>query len=105
MKFEREHYIEKLISSKHNHLIKIVTGLRRVGKSYLLLNLYKQHLLDSGVDTSHIIEVMLDSFVVKRSRLLQQKRPYCYSSDAAKLMFFGSHMLRDFSSCWTKGNG
>jgi AAA+ ATPase superfamily predicted ATPase len=52
MKFEREHYIEKLLSSKHNHLIKIVTGLRRVGKSYLLLNLYKQHLLDNGVDAS-----------------------------------------------------
>ena len=62
MKFDREHYIEKLISSKHNHLIKIVTGLRRVGKSYLLLNLYKQHLLDNGVDTNHIIEIKLDSF-------------------------------------------
>ena len=40
MEFKREHYIKKLISSKHNHLIKIVTGLRRVGKSYLLFNLY-----------------------------------------------------------------
>ena len=73
MKFEREHYIEKLISSKHNHLIKIVTGLRRVGKSYLLLNLYKQHLLDSGVDTSHIIEIMLDSFVVKSEQTVTAK--------------------------------
>lgn len=73
MKFKREHYIEKLISSKHNHLIKIVTGLRRVGKSYLLLNLYKQHLLDSGVDTSHIIEVMLDSFVVKTEQTVTAK--------------------------------
>ena len=68
MKFEREHYIEKLISSKHNHLIKIVTGLRRVGKSYLLLNLYKQHLLDNGVDTSHIIEIKLDSFTHRKYR-------------------------------------
>ena len=68
MKFEREHYIEKLISSKHNHLIKIVTGLRRVGKSYLLLNLYKQHLLDNGADTSHIIEIKLDSFVHRKYR-------------------------------------
>ena len=47
MKFEREHYIRKLISSKHNHLIKIITGLRRVGKSYLSFNFYKQHLLDN----------------------------------------------------------
>ena len=68
MKFEREHYIEKLISSKHNHLIKIVTGLRRVGKSYLLLNLYKQHLLDNDVDASHIIEIKLDSFAHRKYR-------------------------------------
>ena len=68
MKFEREHYIKKLISSKHNHLIKIVTGLRRVGKSYLLFNLYKQHLLDNCVDTSHIIEIQLDSFAHRKYR-------------------------------------
>ena len=68
MKFEREYYIEKLISSKHNHLIKIVTGLRRVGKSYLLLNLYKQHLLDNDVDTNHIIEIKLDSFAHRKYR-------------------------------------
>ena len=64
----REHYVKKLISSKHNHLIKIVTGLRLVGKSYLLFNLYKQHLLDNGVDTSHIIEIQLDSFAHRKYR-------------------------------------
>ena len=39
MIFKREQYIEKLINNKHNHLVKIVTGLRRVGKSFLLFNL------------------------------------------------------------------
>lgn len=68
MKFKREYYIEKLISSKHNHLIKIVIGLRRVGKSYLLFNLYKQHLLDNGVDTNHVIEIQLDSFAHRKYR-------------------------------------
>ena len=68
MKFEREHYIKKLIGSKHNHLVKIVTGLRRVGKSYLLFNLYKQHLLDNGVDAGHIIELQLDSFAHRKYR-------------------------------------
>ena len=68
MRFEREHYINKLISSKHNHLIKIVTGLRRVGKSYLLFNLYKQHLLTNGVDVNHIIELQLDSFAHRKYR-------------------------------------
>lgn len=68
MEFKRVHYIKKLISSKHNHLIKIVTGLRRVGKSYLLFNLYKQHLLDNGVDAGHIIELQLDSFAHRKYR-------------------------------------
>ena len=68
MRFKREHYINRLISSKHNHLIKIVTGLRRVGKSYLLFNLYKQHLLDNGVDDKHIIELQLDSFAHRKYR-------------------------------------
>lgn len=68
MRFEREQYLEKLISSKHNHLIKIVTGLRRVGKSYLLFNLYKQHLLSDGVAEDHIIEFQLDSFAHRKFR-------------------------------------
>ena len=68
MRFKREHYIKKLISNKHNHLIKIVTGLRRVGKSYLLFNLYKQYLLENDVDASHIIELQLDSFAHRKYR-------------------------------------
>ena len=68
MRFKREHYIKKLISNKHNHLIKIVTGLRRVGKSYLLFNLYKQYLLENDVDASHIIELQLDSFAHQKYR-------------------------------------
>ncbi len=68
MKFERNLYIEKLISNKHNHLIKIVTGLRRVGKSFLLFNLYKQHLIENGVQENQIIEIQLDSFAHKKYR-------------------------------------
>jgi len=58
--FKRSKYLQKLISHKHNHLVKIVTGVRRCGKSYLLFNLFKQHLLDSGVEASHIIEIVFD---------------------------------------------
>ena len=86
MKFEREHYIEKLISSKHNHLIKIVTGLRRVGKSYLLLNLYKQHLLDNGIDSNHIIEIQLDSFAHRKYRKAETSRD---KDDVDKLVTIG----------------
>ena len=60
IEFNRNKYLQKLILHKHNHLVKIVTGVRRCGKSYLLFNLFKQHLLDSGVEASHIIEIVFD---------------------------------------------
>ena len=72
MRFERKQYIDRLVNSRHNHLVKIVTGLRRVGKTYLLFNLYKQHLLDSGVDENRIIEIQLDSFAHRRYRKAEE---------------------------------
>jgi len=68
MKYARSQYIEKLNSYSHNHLIKIVTGLRRVGKSFLLFNLFKQDLIDNGVPKNHIIEFQLDSFAHRKYR-------------------------------------
>ncbi len=62
MEIKRERYFNKLIAKKHNGLIKVVTGIRRCGKSYLLFSLFKKHLLESGVDKSHIIEIAFDSF-------------------------------------------
>ena len=60
IEFKRSKYLQKLVSHKHNRLVKIITGVRRCGKSYLLFNLFKQHLLDSGVEPSHIIEIVFD---------------------------------------------
>lgn len=60
IEFSRGKYLQKLVSHKHNRLVKIVTGVRRCGKSYLLFNMFKQHLLDSGVDAAHIIEIVFD---------------------------------------------
>ena len=57
---KREEYLNKLISKKGNGLIKIITGIRRCGKSYLLFKIFKNHLLNNGVDKDHIIEVVLD---------------------------------------------
>ena len=68
MRFGRENYITKLSNLKHNGLIKIVTGLRRVGKSYLLFDLYRQHLIENGVQENHIIEIQLDSFAYRKYR-------------------------------------
>ena len=64
----RDDYLQQLIDRKHNGLVKIVTGIRRCGKSYLLFTLFKQHLLDSGVPEDHIIEIALDDRANKSLR-------------------------------------
>lgn len=64
----RDCYLNKLISKKHNGLIKVVTGVRRCGKSFLLSNLFKSHLKSEGADDSHIVELAFDSFENKKYR-------------------------------------
>ena len=56
----RDFYLNQLISKRHSSKIKIITGLRRSGKSYLLSEIYKKYLLDNGVDKNQIIIVELD---------------------------------------------
>lgn len=60
MEIKRDVYLDKLIRKKKNGLIKVVTGVRRCGKSYLLFHLFHDYLLDSGVAEDHIIEIALD---------------------------------------------
>ena len=60
MIIQRSQYLNALIRKKGNGRVKIVTGLRRSGKSYLLFKLYKQHLLESGVSPEQIVELPLD---------------------------------------------
>lgn len=57
----RSTYIDQLVRSKGNGLIKIITGLRRSGKSFLLKKLFRQHLLDDGIDENHIIIIDMES--------------------------------------------
>lgn len=59
---KRDIYLDRLIRHKHNGLIKIITGVRRCGKSYLLFTLFYRHLLSVGVKESHIINISLDDF-------------------------------------------
>ena len=54
MEIKRDLYLNKLISLNHNGLIKVITGIRRCGKSYLLNVIFYNHLLESGVDEKHI---------------------------------------------------
>ena len=59
---KKDYYLEQLINREGNGLIKIVTGIRRCGKSYLLRTLFKNHLLENGVDEKHIIEMAFDLY-------------------------------------------
>lgn len=63
---KRDYYLQKLISRRHNGLIKIVTGIRRCGKSYLLDPMFRNYLLDSGVHEDHIIKIELDRIANKK---------------------------------------
>ena len=60
MKIRRDHYLNELLIRRQNGMIKVVTGMRRSGKSYLLLKLFHEHLTSEGVPEDHILEVALD---------------------------------------------
>lgn len=60
MVIDRQEYIDNLLAKRWNGKVKIITGIRRCGKSFLLSNLFKQHLIKEGVDEKDFIEVALD---------------------------------------------
>ncbi|MBQ7042564.1 MAG: ATP-binding protein [Muribaculaceae bacterium] len=68
MEIKRDIYLNKLIRSMHNGMIKVVTGIRRCGKSYLLFNLFSDYLIALGVDDEHIIKVDLEDRRNKKLR-------------------------------------
>ena len=76
MEIKRNRYLNMLISKKHNGLIKVITGMRRCGKSYLLFTLFKEHLLSDGIDEDHIIEIAFDAFENKKYRNPDVLYPY-----------------------------
>ncbi len=76
MEIKRNRYLNTLISKKHNGLIKVITGMRRCGKSYLLFTLFKEHLLSNGIDEDHIIEIAFDAFENKKYRNPDVLYPY-----------------------------
>ena len=102
MKIGRDVYLNKLISKRHNGLIKVVTGMRRCGKSYLLFNLFKEYLTKEGVAENHIIEIAFDSFENKRYRDPEVLFPYIMEKMSDERMYYvlldEVQMLDDFES-------
>jgi len=84
MEFNRNLYLQKLISASKNDMIKIVTGIRRCGKSYLLFEIFHNYLLSQGVKEDHIIGLALDD---NRNKALR---------DPDKLLeYIDSHLIHD----------
>ena len=102
MEIRRDIYLNKRISKKHNGLIKVVTGMRRCGKSYLLFNLFKEYLVNEGVNENHIIEIAFDSFENRKYRDPEVLFPYLMEKIADNEMYYvlldEVQMLDDFES-------
>lgn len=75
MEIKRNRYLNTLISKKHNGLIKVITGMRRCGKSYLLFTLFKEHLLSDGIDEDHIIEIAFLPVALIMALFASKNRP------------------------------
>ena len=76
MEIRRDIYLNKLISKRHNGLIKVVTGVRRCGKSYLLFELFREHLRNDHVPDDHIIEMAFDAYENKKYQDAEVFFPY-----------------------------
>lgn len=100
MRISRDEYLEELLCRRHNGLIKVITGLRRSGKSYLLFEIYKNYLIDSGVDTNHIIEMQLDARVNSKYRdpdvILEYINSLMVDGEQYYLFIDEVQMLQDF---------
>ena len=79
VEIKRDSYLEQLKIRKDNGMIKIITGIRRCGKSFLLFVLFKKYLLESGVDNDHIIEIALDG--IENEELRDPQKCYQYIKD------------------------
>ena len=82
MEIKRDAYLQQLIERKDNGMIKVITGIRRCGKSFLLFTIFKRYLLENGVDTDHIIEIALDG--IENEELRDPKVCYKFIKDAMK---------------------
>ena len=92
MVIKRDGYLGELIARRHNGLVKVVTGMRRCGKSYLLFNLYRDYLLSQGVGPERLIEVAFDS---RRNEELRDPDALCVYVEARMTdpgMYSGPHI-------------
>lgn len=85
---KRDRYLQKLIDKKENGLIKVITGIRRCGKSFLLFNLFYDHLIESGVNEEQIISIALDDDLFVQYRDPDELSKYIRSKIVNKDMYY-----------------
>lgn len=85
---KRQQYLNELISARENKLIKVITGIRRSGKSYLLDPIFKNYLMESGVEENHIIKLDLDLIENKKYRDPMELFNYVMSKVTDKNMYY-----------------
>lgn len=83
MEIKRDRYLKKLTDRMNNGLIKVITGIRRSGKSYLLFEFFYKYLKEQGVDDNHIIKLALDDRRNKQYRNPDALCDYVYKKIAA----------------------
>lgn len=88
MNINRDIYLQRLIDSRHNHMIKVITGMRRCGKSYLLFHLFAEWLLSEGIPEDHIIKVNLEDRRNKTLRDPDNLLAYIDGKMADKEMYY-----------------
>lgn len=100
MEIQRTQYIDLLLNRMHNKMIKVITGMRRSGKSYLLFNLFKKTLIAQGVAQSHIISIELDRYENRAFRDPDVVLEYIHSCIKEEGMYYllmdEVQMLSDF---------
>ena len=82
IEIKRDAYLQQLTMRKDNGMIKVITGIRRCGKSFLLFNIFKRYLQENGVAADHIIEIALDG--IENEELRDPKLCFKYIKDAMK---------------------
>ena len=102
MEIKRDAYLNQLISHKHNGFIKIISGIRRCGKSYMLFELFYNHLLENGVKEDHIVSIQLDTREDEKYRNPDECTSYVKEKIQDKDMYYllldEVQMMEDFES-------
>ena len=110
MKIERDYYLNQLLERKNNGLVKVITGLRRCGKSFLLFDLYYNYLIEHGVLADNILMLPLDEATNAKYRnpleLDGYIREFVNLHNGEKYVFLDEiQFVRDIENPWLKGSG